>query len=248
MKKWLFFCMALIVVFNFAPHDALAYSYGDPNEEAVAEAYKEMVAKLENNRFDEAKAIYETVQKEIDMHMGPEPSEVILEALEKKDKQLVIDSMRKVLVLNIARRLENVEKNFEKYDTSKRLLAKAFATYEALSPVVQEKNRELDQKLKKEFDQALQSLGNPGLFGVGKKESNIEQFKKSKETILSSLQKEFKLKSLEVGHFSESDLERLASAKKKEWTDLSKAKNWIPLIVIVVIIGAVVVYAVRKKK
>lgn len=248
MKKLLFFSLMLLVILTSVPISSFAYSYGDPNEEAVAEAYKEMVAKVQEKKFDEVKAIYETVQKEIDMHMGPEPSAIILEAIENKDEDTIISAMQKVLVLNVARRLENVEKNFDHYDTSKRLLAKAFATYKALSPIVQQKDAQLDEKLKQQFDIALQSLGNPGLFGVGKKQSNINQFKESKDTILQALQDQFELESIETGHFTEEDLERLAAAKKKEWTDLSNVKNWIPIVVIVGVIVAVVVYAIRKRK
>ncbi|MBB5354751.1 F0F1-type ATP synthase gamma subunit [Anoxybacillus mongoliensis] len=248
MRTILFFCLSLILIFTSAPMSSFAYSYGDPNEEAVAEAYKEMVAKVQEKKFDEVKVIYETVQKEIDMHMGPEPSTIILEAIENKDADTIVSAMQKVLVLNVARRLENVEKNFDHYDTSKRLLAKAFATYKALSPIVQQKDAELDKKLKQQFDVALQSLGNPGLFGVGKKESNIDQFKESKKTILQALQDQFELEDVETGHFTEEDLDRLAAAKKKEWTDLSDLKNWIPIIVIIGVIIAVVVYAIRKRK
>ena len=48
--------------------------------------------------------------------------------------------MDELLVLNIARRLESVEQNFSEFDTSKRLLAKGYATYEALSPKIEAKN------------------------------------------------------------------------------------------------------------
>jgi ADP-ribose pyrophosphatase YjhB (NUDIX family) len=251
MKRlFLFFSLILIFILNNTSLTAFAYSYGDPNEEKVAEVYKQMKEKLnqEPPNFEEAKAIFETVKEEIDMHMGTEPSEVVLKALDEKDKEAVIKDMEKILVLNIARRLENIEKNFKEYETSKRLLAKAFATYEALSPVVQADDATLDKQMKDEFDRALQSLGNPGLFGVGKKESNIDEFKKSKEIILTSLQKQFELKSLEVGHFTESATEKKEAAEKKEWTDLSKMKNWIPIIVLGVVILGVVVYAVAKKK
>ncbi|RAK21328.1 hypothetical protein B0I26_103286 [Anoxybacillus vitaminiphilus] len=249
----LFFSLVLIFILNTTPLNAYAYSYGDPNEEKVAEVYKQMKEKLNENppNFDEAKTIFETVKEEIDMHMGSEPSEAVLKALEEKEKETVIEDMEKILVLNIARRFENIEKNFNEYDTSKRLLAKAFATYEALSPVVQAKDTAVDKQMKEEFDRALQSLGNPGLFGVGKKESNIDEFKKSKEAILTTLQKQFELKSLEVGHFTESATEseaKFEAAAKKEWTDLSKMKNWIPIIVLVLVIAGVVVYALAKKK
>ncbi|MGZ0086622.1 hypothetical protein ACWNXI_13875 [Caldibacillus thermoamylovorans] len=246
-----FFYIAMIVIFNLIPLNVFAYSYGDPNKEAVAEAYKQMKEKLneEPPNFAAAKDIFETVKEEIDMHMGPEPAKAVLGAIEAKDRQAVTENMEKILVLNIARRLDNIEKNFDQYDTSKRLLAKAFATYEALSPIIQGKDAALDKQLRTEFDNALQSLGNPGLFGVGEKKSDINAFKKSKETILTTLQKQFGLKSLEVGHFSESATEKPDEVKKKEWTDLSNSKNWIPLIVIVaIIIGAVWIYVRRRKQ
>jgi len=227
---------------------ANAYTYGDPNKEEVAEAYKEMLVKLDEEppNFAESKKIYEAVKEEVDMHMGAEPSEFILAGIDSEDKEAVIENMEKLLVLNIARRLENIEGKFTEYDTSKKLLAKAFATYEALSPKVEAQNPELDQKIKTSFDEALNALGNPGLFGVGKKESDLEAFKANKEEILTSLQKEFKLKSLEVGHFSESAIETESSGKK-EWTDISNFRNWIPLILLVAAIAGVVVFTIRKR-
>ena len=240
-----FFYIAVIIILNLIPLKAFAYSYGDPNKEAVAEAYKEMKEKLNEQppNFAAAKEIFGTIKEEIDMHMGPEPS------IEAKDRQAVIKDMEKILVLNIARRLDNIEANFDQYDTSKRLLAKAFATYEALSPIIQGKDPALDKQLRTEFDKALQSLGNPGLFGVGEKKSDINAFKKSKETILTVLQQQFGLKSLEVGHFSDSATEKPDEVKKKEWTDLSKSKNWIPLIIIVaIIIGTALIYVRRRKR
>jgi hypothetical protein len=251
MKKiGLFFFLALIFILNSLPHAAFAYSYGDPNEEKVAEVYKQMKEKLHEQppNFAQARNIFETVKEEIDMHMGTEPSAAVLSALDKKDKNAVLKNMEKILVLNIARRLENIEQNFGQYDTSKRLLAKAFATYEALSPMVQGKDAALDKRVRDEFNKALQSLGNPGLFGVGEKKADKEQFKKSKETILTSLQKKFGLKSLKVGHFSESATEKPQETEKKEWTDLSKLRNWIPIAVLIVVIAGVAVYAWRRKR
>jgi hypothetical protein len=206
MKKLLIYCFLLIVVLTYSfPMSANAYTYGDPNEEALAEAYKKMLIELDKNPPDyvTAEKHFNTVKEEVDMHMGPEPSEVILENLENKDKEQTINNLDQLLVLNIARRLENVDKNFSEYETSKRLLAKGFATYEALSPKVEARNPEMDKEIKSEFDKALSALGNPGLFGVGQKEADQKAFDASKDKIFSLLQKEFNLKSLEVGHFAE---------------------------------------------
>jgi hypothetical protein len=226
---------------------ASAYTYGDPNKEELAESYKEMMIELDKNPpdFSTARKHYETVKEEVDMHMGPDPSKILLQNIEDKDKEQTIKNMDELLVLNIARRLENVEKNFSEFDTSKRLLAKGFATYEALSPKIEAKNSDLDKEIKAEFNKALESLGNPGLFGVGQKEADLEAFKASKETILSRLQTEFNIKSLDVGHFSESATE--TEKGNKDWTDLSNLRNWIPLIIIVVVIIAVFLMARRKR-
>ena len=249
MKKAIFFCFSLILILiNGNPQPANAYSYGDPNEEKVAEVYKEMQLKLDENppNFSAAKSLFETVKEETDMHMGSEPGEIIMKNLNDENKEATIENMEKLLILNIARRLESIEKNFEEYDTSKKLLAKGFATYQALSPKVEANNAELDKEMKADFDAALEALGNPGLFGVGKKPSDIEAFKSSKEKILNALQKEFNLASLEVGHFAETVEEQ--GTGKKDWTDLSNIRNWIPLILIVAIIGAAVFVGIRKRR
>lgn len=248
MKKRMLLSLTVIFLFTqVVSITANAYSYGDPNKEELAEAYKEMLIELDKNPPDFSTALkhYETVKEEVDMHMGPDPSKIILQNIKDKDKEQTIENMDELLVLNIARRLENVEGNFSEFDTSKRLLAKGYATYEALSPKIEAKNPDLDKEIKAEFDTALESLGNPGLFGVGQKEADLEAFKESKDMILSSLQTEFNIKSLEVGHFSESATE--TEKVTKDWTDLSNIRNWIPLIIILAVIIAVVIVARRRR-
>ena len=172
MKKFsvLFFIIALI--FNSIPlSSAFAYSYGDPNEEKVAEVYKEMVVKLDENppNYNSAIKNFETVKEEIDMHMGPEPAKLILNNLNNKDKEATLNNMEKLLVLNIARRLESIEKDFVEYDTTKRLLAKAFATYDALSPKWKLKNPRMIRKSERILIRHLKHWGIPDCLVSGKK-------------------------------------------------------------------------------
>lgn len=247
--KRILLCIALLIVplQGICSITAHAYTYGDPNKEELAEVYKKMLVELDKNPpdFATAKKHFDTVRKEVDMHMGKDPSKIILGNLEDEDKQATISNMDKLLVLNIARRLENIEKKFNEYETSKRLLAKGYATYEALSPKVESSNPTVHQEIDTEFDKALTALGNPGLFGVGKKEADKDTFTSSKDKILSSLKKEFDIKSLEVGHFSESASEK--ESTKNEWTDVSNLRNWIPIILIVAVIVGVVIYSIRKR-
>lgn len=251
MKRLSFFCLVLIFILTGIPANGVqAYSYGDPNEEKVAEVYKEMVVKLNQNppNYKDALALFGTVKEEIDMHMGPEPGSIIQENLEKEQKVQAVENMEKLLVLNIARRLESIEKNFTEFDTSKKLLAKGFATYEAISPKVEAKDAAADKKIRDDFNASLEALGNPGLFGVGKKEPNLDEFKARKDDILKSLKEQFEIKNLEVGHFSESASEAESNSGKKDWTDVSNLRNWIPLILIAAVIVGVVIYTTRKKR
>ncbi|MFC4766923.1 hypothetical protein [Effusibacillus consociatus] len=251
LRKLLLVGCGLALVAGLFPAAAGAYSYGDPNEEQVAEVYKKMVAKLNESPADfaGAKAIFEPVKNELDMHMGPEPAASVLANLNEKKKDEVIHDMQKILVLNIARRLENIEKDFKNYSQTKLLIAKANATYAALSPSVKEKNAALDASVRQEFENALQSLGNPGLFGVGVKEPDPASFKSSKEKILKSLQDQFGLKSLEVGHFKEgSGPGNEQNAKKQVGTDFSDVKNWIPIALIVIVVAGVIILTRRKMR
>ncbi|WP_028400900.1 hypothetical protein [Ectobacillus panaciterrae] len=247
-KKIATFIVTIFALFSIH-NTAFAYSYGNPNEEKIAQVYKDMVVKLDENppNYKAAKDIYKTVQEEIDMHMGAEPSKVIYKDFDKEQKDQIIEDMESILALNINRRLSNVDEKFSEYDTSKRLLAKAFATYEALSPKIAAKNKELDTQLRDEFNKALESLGNPGLFGVGQKQANKEEFKKSKDFILDKLKTEFNIKDYKVGHFNAKE-DTSAASQKTEWTDLSNLKNWLPIVVIVVVLAAVVIYAIRKRR
>ncbi|ARI77953.1 hypothetical protein [Halobacillus mangrovi] len=252
MKKFsLFLAMMLFITFSIQTNVA-AYSYGDPSEEKIAEVYKDMVVKLNQTppNFEEAEALYNTVKEEVDMHMGEDVSEVILDSIENKDKEATIENMQKLLALNISRRLEAIEKNFDDYDTSKKLLAKGNATYEALSPAVADENSELDGKIKDEFDQALEALGNPGLFGVGEKESDKEQFVSSKDFILEELKQPFDIEEYSAGHFTESatEGENGSQSAVDKYTDFSELKNWLPLLVIGIVIIGVVIYFIRRKK
>ncbi len=242
--------MTLICILA-VPDLASAYSYGDPTEEKVAEAYSEMSAKLNESppNFAEANKIFASVKDEIQLHMGDDAVQAVQKELDNEDKEAVITNMQQVLVLNISRRLENAETDFEEYDTTRKLVGKADATYKTLSPVVKQTNPELDEKIKNEFEVLLDSLGNPGLFGVGEKDSDEEKYAESKKVILDGLKNHFDMKSVEIGHFGESATEdESAGSEKTDWTDLGQLSNWLPIVILIVVIAGVVIYTTRKRR
>lgn len=250
LKKMVTWYFLLVVTLLVQPLSAFAYSYGNPNEEAVAQAYKTAVASLSKTPpdFAAAKTALESVKGELDMHMGPNPGKVIGQTLDQKNKEAAIDAFQKTMVLNIARRLDSIEKNFTDYKQSKLLLAKGLATYDALSPVVIAKNPALDQTIRKDFDASLQALGNPGLFGVGVKQPDQALFSAKKNDILKNLQEQFQLKSLDVGHFSAGEGPGSTQNPSGGLPDIGQLKNWVPLILILLVLAFIVIRTFRKRR
>ncbi|WP_047150305.1 hypothetical protein [Aneurinibacillus tyrosinisolvens] len=248
-KKFISSLFVLLLLVTLMPFSAFAYTYGNPNEEAVAENYKQVMAKLNQNPPDFAGALqlFKPIQKELDMHMGPKPSQVIEKALNDKNKETAVYAYQQTLVLNMARRLESIEKDFANYQQNKLLLAKALATYDALSPVIKGKDAALDQKIRADFNKALESLGNPGLFGVGVKKPDQNTFTAQKNDILKSLQTHFNMKSLEVGHFMAGEGPG-NPANNGTSAGMGGLKNWIPIAVIVLVLGFIVYRTMRRRR
>jgi hypothetical protein len=248
-KKYMSSLFVLLLLVTLMPFSAFAYSYGNPNEEAVAENYKQVMAKLNQNPPDFTGALqtFKPIENELDMHMGKEPSQAIEKALHDKNKENAVNAYHQTLVLNVARRLESIEKDFSNYQQNKLLLAKALATYDALSPAVKEKDATLDEKIHTSFNKALDSLGNPGLFGVGVKKPDQKTFTAQKDEILKSLQAHFNMQSLKVGHFAAG--EGPGNPVNKETSaGASNLKNWIPIVVIVLVLGFIVYRTMRKRR
>lgn len=185
-NKLRFTIIMLFVLCLLLPVGALAYSYGDPNKEDVAESFKEIVVELNQNPIDwsTAEAIYKTRRAEISSHFGEDIAITLDVNLSDKNKDVFVANYKAVLGLNLKRRFDYSIKDFDDYAATKLLVAKAKGTYNVLKPYLpSSQTAELD----KAFEVAYTSLGNPGLFGVGEKPSDEAEFKKQSSFILDSI-------------------------------------------------------------
>ncbi|KRF29355.1 hypothetical protein [Paenibacillus sp. Soil787] len=176
MKRWLLagltFVLAALIIL---PTSALAYSYGDANTEAVAETFKLVQASVGDgaDNWGAAEGAYKEIRAELVSHFG-EGIAVTLDAnFQAKDSKAVIANFKAVLVMNLDRRFTYATKGIDDYAESKLLLAKAKATFDTLEPYVGAGSSDIN----KAFEAALEALGNPGLFGVGKKDVQPDVFK-----------------------------------------------------------------------
>ena len=177
MKRWLLCVLLLVTVALYiAPSQALAYSYGDANTEEIAETFKLVEASLAgaSPNWKSAEEAYKVRRSEIVSHFGASVAATLDNNFKDKNAKLTIANFKAVLVMNLDRRFTYAIKGFDDYAQTKLLLAKAKATFDTLKPYVSSKSDEINTA----FDEALEALGNPGLFGVGQKPAELDVFKK----------------------------------------------------------------------
>lgn len=205
MKRLLLLPLLLLSLF-VSTSTVSAYSYGDPGKEAFAEAYKQFEEQLDAKDYALAKETLAAYDKEFKLYF-PEAKTKIDTALEQEDAEAAKQAYRVALRQNIERRLHFAEEQFEDFGQAKLLLAKAHGTYDVLAPYVKEsKDAQTSDDVYTAFDESLKALGNPGLFGVGKKASDEESFKKNITMIEDTLTPLFVLPGEEkTGVFTEED-------------------------------------------
>ncbi|HZG76999.1 MAG TPA: hypothetical protein VEZ72_14195, partial [Paenibacillus sp.] len=173
-----------VVLLLAAPQQVGAYSYGDPNQETIAEAMKEMIAKLPDGAADWAAVgeIYKVHRPEIESHFGASVAATLDADIKAQEKDRFLSNYKALLVLNLERRFDYANKDVNDYSAAKLLLAKAKGTYDVLQPYVSDDAT--DAAVRTAFDEALAALGNPGLFGVGEEPVDPETFKTKTAFIL----------------------------------------------------------------
>lgn len=239
------FIMTILLVFTFS-QSAFAYSYGNPGEEQLAEAYKELETYLEQDDWKNARLIIDTYQKDLDLYFT-NVIPPIEKSFETKDKQLLLTSYQAVLRLNIERRLYFAEEQFDDYGQAKLLLAKARGTFNVLAPIVTETaGQEVVDKVYEAFDTALEALGNPGLFGIGSQTSDKQLFLDQVSLINSTIQPLFPIPSeVDEGdaHLTEENLDFLDNAK-----EFGSSSFWLWFSVALFVILSILMITKRKKK
>ncbi|MBM7648892.1 hypothetical protein JOC78_001842 [Bacillus ectoiniformans] len=244
----LFFSLIMIFVLNCMafPGGANAYSYGDPGEEKMAEAYKELANHVENDDWEKAGEVYNTYKKDFELYFTKTQPD-IEKALKEEDKDLMLRSWQAAMRLNIERRLHFAEEQFDDYGQAKLLLAKARGTFTVLEPMMLEQT---DQKtvdaIYQAFDDSLKALGNPGLFGIGNQQNEPEVFKEKIEFIISEISPQFPIVSEEEdgSHLTE---ENLGLFDGMDEGGSSSFWLWFS-VALVVILAALIINNKRKQK
>ncbi|MBP3967386.1 hypothetical protein [Paenibacillus lignilyticus] len=182
--------LVMALFFSLAPTGAWAYSYGDANTEDVAETFKIVAASLSKSPADwnTALAAHKERREEIAAHFGNSVAATLDANFKSLKAKETIANYKAILIMNLDRRFENTLKDVSDYTNAKMLLAKARATFVTLSPYAEAKLSSAKMSsLSADFDVALESIGNPGLFGVGQKDADEKALKDAVNRIYSAL-------------------------------------------------------------
>lgn len=182
--------LMLAIFLTLAPAGVWAYSYGSADTEDMAETFKLVVSSLEQSPadWDAALAAHKARRSEIASHFGEEVAVTVDSNFAAKNAPETISNYKALLLMNLDRRFENTLESIADYSKAKLLLAKAKATFDTLAPYSEAKLSAEDMtKLTADFNTALDAIGNPGLFGVGKKAADKKVLKATVNEIYTKL-------------------------------------------------------------
>lgn len=177
--------MLVIALFSFSTLQA--YSYASAGKEPTLDGQDGILNAINENDFKKASEVfikYKDQYKYLNDEFNKELYNSLESSIKNKDKKNIVKWLRVSLALEVERRLDGGLKNINDFNVSKVMLAKANKYYKIISGSLDFK---VNKKLKNAMKNCIASIGNPGLFGVGAKEANIEEYKKNQEIALEIL-------------------------------------------------------------
>ncbi len=122
-------------------------------------------------------------------HLAPKFEETV----KNKDIDKTLENFAHLTYLSIREKLhQNKTENFKNYKNAKARLKLARKSYmDVLDASVRQKKAANSLTIMSQFNAALESIGNPGLFGVGKKAPDSSRYDKAVKKIETLIEKSF---------------------------------------------------------
>ena len=178
------FVLFLSLLFSVSSY---AYSYAAAGKEPVIEGREAILQALTVLDYASVSASVTSLNEEFTYLKNEHQVDLLtpmLEAIDNKDAEKVEALMDSAVVEEIIRRLDGAEKNLNDYQVAKVLVVKSKLFLDLLAP-------KMNGSQRKEATQAIQgalaSIGNPGVFGVGKAPADPAEFSKQKALLLDSI-------------------------------------------------------------
>jgi len=179
-----------ILIFLFITLSSInlyAYSYAAAGKEPTIDARESILKFVNSSDFGEAATVFEKTKKNYTYLSGLHDKNLVSSlkvAIDNKNVDQINKWLNVSLAAEINRRLDGGLKNIKVFNVSKVMLAKANKFFKLLEPsLTKEKKEDLSIAIKG----CIKAIGNPGLFGVGAKPANKDNFIKYQQKVLSIL-------------------------------------------------------------
>lgn len=184
--KTLRLLLAVLLVLS-APSGAWAYSYAAAGKEPLIDGREAVLAAV--NAGDWVKAGKELAVIKADLTYLTEHHDAGLlkaldEAVAAKDKAAVATGLRRAFADEIERRLDGAAQNINDYQAAKVLVVKSKRFFDAMAGELPPDNR---AKAEAALGQTLAAIGNPGVFGAGRRPADPAAFDVARKAALAAL-------------------------------------------------------------
>ncbi len=190
--KFALAAIALAVIVNVAPADA--YSYAE-REDPMATLFKSAVVAATDGKWDEVSKL---AGEGINMQKGhmfeaDKLAPRFKSFIARKEVSKTAETFANLVYLAICEKLHrNKKENLRDYKSAKARLRLARKSYiDVLDGNVKKQDAKRSAAILEQFGAALESIGNPGLFGIGKKEPDPAAYEKSVKAIKSLIVQSF---------------------------------------------------------
>jgi len=163
------FLAAVFVLLGLAG-PAQAYSYAAAGKEPLIDAREVILQAVHDGDFAAARVAYDAVTDEIaylDADTAPGLDAELTDAFEAEDADAIAAGLRRAFAAEIDRRLTAGRENLGDYQAAKVLVVKSKRFFDAMAAQMAPEAR---AKAEEGLRICLKAIGNPGVFGVGRKE------------------------------------------------------------------------------
>ncbi|WP_324172929.1 hypothetical protein [Sulfurimonas sp.] len=178
----------LIMVMLFAITNLQAYSYAAAGKEPTIDAKEQITKALNEDNFKEALKIFKENEKNykyLTKEFIPSLYNGLEISIQNKDKKKTMKYLELSLAAEIQRRIDGGLQNIKTYNVAKVMVLKAKKFYNLLAVSLDNKT---NKRLESAINNCIRAIGNPGLFGVGSKPANKNDYIKNQKIIIEVIQ------------------------------------------------------------
>ncbi|WP_158243108.1 hypothetical protein [Acidimangrovimonas sediminis] len=169
------------------PAPVFAYSYAANGEEPLLQGRAALFAAVAKGDWAGAEAAYKVMKPDLsylDEFEDSGISQRFETALSAQDAAAVQAAFTRAAADEIVRRMNGARDNLDTYQVAKTLVVTANRFFAAIEPDV---DPAIARRIQAELSRAADAIGNPGVFGVGQKKPDPQDFDEAKAGIVAAL-------------------------------------------------------------